>query len=87
MKRKKHTSKSIENAIAFAESKGWSVISGGKSAHCWGRMLCPYGARNKDCRCGDFCIVSIWGTPKNHEQHARMLIKAVKKCQWREQND
>lgn len=78
MSRKKHPSKEIEDAVAYAETKGWEYISAGKSAHAWGKMHCPYNS--KDCRCGEHCITSIWSTPRNEKDHARKIIKVVDKC-------
>jgi hypothetical protein len=34
----------------------------------------------KDCRCGEFCITSIWSTPKSPFNHARSLRRVVDKC-------
>jgi hypothetical protein len=33
-----------------------------------------------DCRCGEFCITSIWSTPKNPGNHARALLRVVNNC-------
>lgn len=78
--RKKHPSKEIETVIRFAEENGWRVIASGNSAHCWGRLFCPYGDRNQECRCGDFCTISVWSTPRSTENHAKQLRRAVEKC-------
>ncbi len=43
--------------------------------HAWGRMYCPYN--DTDCRCGEFCIVSIWSTPRSGSHHARALRRVV----------
>lgn len=85
--RKKHPSKDIEAVIKFAEKKGWRILMAGGSSHCWGRMLCPFGDKNLKCRCGDFCSVSIWSTPRNVINHASQLRKAVMKCVLTEDED
>ncbi len=46
--------------------------------HAWGRMYCPYN--DEECRCGEFCITSIWSTPKNPSNHARALRRVVDNC-------
>jgi len=40
MKRKRHTDKDIEAAIAYVELKGWRIEK--RSGHAWGRMYCPF---------------------------------------------
>ena len=75
-RRKLHPKKEIELALQYAESMGWRVESQG--SHAWGKMYCPYN--NKDCRCGEFCITSIWSTPKNPANHAKQLRRIVLNC-------
>ncbi|MCE2666427.1 MAG: hypothetical protein LW655_06190 [Limnohabitans sp.] len=50
-------------------------------SHAWGKMYCPFNQEN--CRCGEFCITSIWSTPKSHENHANALMRVVEKCEVR----
>jgi hypothetical protein len=76
MSRKKHSKKDIEEALKHAEKKGWRIDVGG--SHCWGQIYCPYN--DKDCRCGEFCIASIWSTPKNPSNHAKQIRRVVDKC-------
>lgn len=76
MARKAHPKKEVESALQYAESKGWRVEVG--ASHAWGRMYCPQNSR--DCRCGEFCITSIWSTPKNPANHAKQLRRVVDKC-------
>lgn len=76
MARSTHPKKEVEAAISYAESQGWSVIVGG--AHAWGKLLCPYN--DEDCRCGTFCRVGIWSTPKNAANHAKDLKRVVDNC-------
>ena len=76
MARKPHPKADIEAAVRHAESHGWRVVPGG--SHCWGRMYCP--ARSDECRCAEFCIASIWSTPKNAGNHARQLRRVVDNC-------
>ena len=78
MARKQHTSKEIEREIQFAEKKGWRLRPPGKSAHCFGILMCPHN--DKDCRCGVYCQVSVWGTPKNPSNDARKIRRVVENC-------
>lgn len=74
LKRKKHPSKEIEKAIVQAERHGWIYKSPGKSAHAWGRLLCPLRRR-------DGHQMSVWSTPRNAFNHAQQIIKLVNQCQ------
>ena len=76
LRRKKHTSKEIEAVILELEALGWSLIEG--KGHCWGILRCP--ANDQDCRCGLFCQMSVWSTPKNPQQHAKKLLKKALAC-------
>ena len=76
MSRRSHPKPEIEAALAYAEQNGWSVDLGG--SHAWGKIYCPYN--NKECRCGVFCITSIWSTPKNDGNHAKQIRRVVDNC-------
>lgn len=78
MSRRNHANREIEDALRRAEMHGWRVEVSAGHAHAWGRMYCP----NPDTRCreGEFCIVSIWGTPRNARDHARRLRRIVDAC-------
>ncbi|VAX11801.1 FIG00581864: hypothetical protein [hydrothermal vent metagenome] len=69
MPRKKHSKQEVEDALRYAEEHGWRVEVGG--SHAWGRIYCPYN--DKTCRCGEFCITSIWSTPRNVGNHAKQI--------------
>jgi hypothetical protein len=71
-----HPKKEIEEALRHAEEQGWRLEVGG--SHAWGKIYCPYN--DIDCRCGEFCISSVWSTPKNARNHARALRRVVDKC-------
>jgi hypothetical protein len=81
MSRSRHPKKEVEAAIAHAEANGWRVSVGG--GHAWGKIYCP----NKDdeCRCGTFCIASVWCTPANAENHAKQLRRVVDNCTTRKE--
>lgn len=76
MARPSHPKKEIEEAIKYAEAEGWRVEVGG--SHAWGKIYCPYN--DHECRCGEFCITSVWSTPKNPDNHARALRRVVDNC-------
>jgi hypothetical protein len=83
MVRKKHPKKEVEEALNYAEVFGWSIEIGG--AHAWGKMYCPYN--DKNCRCGEFCITSIWSTPKNSTNHAKQIKRVVANCTKRQADE
>jgi hypothetical protein len=80
MSRSRHPRKDVEEAIRYAEAHSWRIEVGG--SHAWGRMYCPYN--DPECRCGEFCIASIWSTPRNAMNHARQLIRVVDNCTTRQ---
>lgn len=69
MGRTRHPNPGVEKALRHAESKGWRVESSGRSSHAWGRLYCPHDEAR--CRCGEFCVTSIYGTPRNPETYAK----------------
>lgn len=83
MARKSHPKKEIEDALTHAESHGWRITVGG--SHAWGKLYCPYN--DEECRCGEFCITSIWSTPKNPGNEAKKLRRVVDNCTTRKAED
>ncbi|MBI1237349.1 MAG: hypothetical protein GC188_11760 [Alphaproteobacteria bacterium] len=71
--RPRHPDKEIEAAVVHLEGFGWQWKKPGKSAHAWGRMLCPQHDRSG-------CQVSVWSTPRNAANHARQLRRAGETC-------
>ena len=76
MARATHPKKEVDHALKHAEANGWRVEVGG--AHAWGRIYCPYS--DDECRCGEFCVASVWSTPKNPGNHAKQLKRVVDNC-------
>jgi len=68
MPRGRHPKKDVEAALRFAEANGWTVMSTA-SGHRWGKA-----------ECGDGCSLSIWSTPKNPQNHAKQVQRAVARC-------
>jgi len=81
--RKKHPDKDIESALYYAESKGWRIIE--RRGHAWGSLVCP--KNSEDCRCGQFCQMSIWSSPRSAGNHARQLIQKVDGCIYYENDE
>lgn len=75
---KKHPNKEIRAAIAHAVEQGWTVKEASSRSHSWGQIYCPN--RDSNCRCGEFCITSIWSTPKNPSNHAKLIRRVVDNC-------
>jgi hypothetical protein len=71
-----HPKAEIEVALKHAEQKGWRIEIGG--SHAWGKMYSPYN--DAACRCGEFCIASIWSTPRNAGNHASQIRRVVNNC-------
>ena len=76
MARNAHPKKEIEDALTHAEANGWTIKVGG--SHAWGKIYCPYN--DNECRCGEFCIASVWSTPKNAANHGKALRRVVDNC-------
>ena len=76
MTRPVHPKKEVEEALRHAEAHGWRIDIA--TGHAWGRIYCPFN--DDSCRCGEFCITSIWSTPRNPGSHARAIRRVVDKC-------
>ena len=76
MGRSRHPSKEIEEALEHAEDHGWRVEQGG--SHAWGKIKCPFN--DGACGSGDWCMTSVWSTPRSPENHARKLRRLVDRC-------
>lgn len=71
MARPRHPNKEIEAAVAHAEALGRRVVP--ISGDAWGRLYCPWADR-------DGCMVSVWSTPRNAENHAKAIRRDVARC-------
>ena len=81
MTRKRHPKPELEAELRYAERYGWRVVPGG--SHAWGRLACP--RPDRECRCGEFCLQSIWSTPRNPGHHTNALRRVVDHCTRREE--
>lgn len=70
-KRPRHPKKEVEDAVRYAEGRGWHIAMA--DGHAWAHLLCPLAAR-------EGCWVSVWSTPKNPENHARKIRRLIDKC-------
>jgi len=78
MAKKKHANKDINEALEYARSRGWLIEPSSGHGHAWGKMYCPYN--DSDCRCGEFCITSIWSTPRSSGHHAKQIKRVIDNC-------
>lgn len=69
--RPKHPKAPVE-AIRYAEQLGWRVEVS-KKGHGWGRLMCPLATRAG-------CIIGVYSTPKNPENHARQIQNKIDSC-------
>lgn len=67
--RSRHPNKEVEAAVAYAEMKNWTLR---KMGH-WGRLFCPHADR-------DGCQVTVNGTPRNPDVHARQIKRGIDRC-------
>jgi hypothetical protein len=69
--RPRHPNKEIEAAVRYGEDLGWRLEM--SNGHAWGRLYCPHHDRGG-------CIVSIWSTPRDGNNHARRIRTLIDKC-------
>jgi hypothetical protein len=73
-KRGEHPNKEIEAAIKYAEKSEWEFRKSGNSSHAWGRLYCPLHTREGH-------HMSIYTTPKNPTNYAKLIRQRVDKCE------
>lgn len=81
MVRAKHPKKEVEEALRYAESQGWRLDKAKGNGHAWGRIYCR--PNDKGCRGGEFCVFSIYSTPKSPFNHADRIRRIVDNCSYR----
>ncbi len=69
-----HPSKHIREALEYAEANGWTIAKARPGAHIWGSIYCMLNTR-------EGCRVNVYSTPKNPQDHAKRLRRAVDRCQ------
>jgi len=78
-KRPRHPADAIDKAVQYAEQLGWQVVMS-KKGHAWGRLLCPHSSRTG-------CMISVWSTPRNADNHARHIRRRVDSCPHQQGDD
>ncbi len=68
-----HPNKHIRAAIEYALSCGWMLRKSGARAHIWGRLYCSRRDR-------DGCAKAVYSTPRDAEDHAKDIRRAVARC-------
>jgi hypothetical protein len=72
--RPRHPNKHIEEAVQYAEERGWRVEM--SDGHAWGFLLCPqYGAGGER-----GCEFTVPSTPRVPEHIARRIRRRVYIC-------
>ena len=86
--RMRHPKKEVEKVLAELEEFGWNVVERHGKGHAWGLVRYPYN--DADCRCGEYCQMTVNSTPQNPSSHAAKLKRKALKCinlNRRTQND
>lgn len=78
MARVRHPKKEVEKVLKELESLGWTIIKRDGKGHAWGLLRCPQPT--EDCRCGQFCQMTINSTPQNAASHAAKLRSKALAC-------
>lgn len=74
--RKRHPNKEVEAVLKELEGLEWKVrVSKG---HAWGTIRCPQN--EDDCRCGKYCQMSIWSTPRDPQAFANHIRNKALSC-------
>jgi hypothetical protein len=74
--RPRHPKKEVEDAVAYAEHRGWTWLK--VAGHAWGKLHCRHRGR-------DGCTIFVWSTPRSPGNHARQIRREVDRCpHWTE---
>lgn len=76
--RRRHSKKEVEQVLQELEEFGWVVEVRNSKGHAWGLLRCP--SNDKECRCGEYCQMSISSTPQNPSRHAAKLKDKALSC-------
>ncbi len=68
-----HPNKHIRKELKEAVAAGWTFEKSSPKAHVYGIIRCGFGGR-------DGCRMSIYGTPRSPENHARRIRQMVRSC-------
>jgi len=68
---KEHPNKHIREAIKYAINRGWRLTE--STGHVWGQLWCRAMSR-------DGCIIRVFSTPRNPENHAKHIRRRIDQC-------
>ncbi len=68
-----HPNKHIRQALEEAIAAGWTFEKSSPRAHAYGILRCGFRGRGG-------CQMSIYGTPRSAEIHARKIRKRIDRC-------
>ena len=71
MTQRRHPKKPVQEAIEYALSKGWRLKH--PTGHPWGGLYCQHPGRQG-------CIIWVWSTPMNADNHAKQIRRRVDSC-------
>ena len=78
MDRYRHPKKEVEKVLRELEGLGWTIQVRHGKGHAWGLLRCP--KPSEDCRCGQYCQMTIFSTPQNPGRHAAKLRQKALGC-------
>ena len=67
----RHPKKEVRRALDEATARGWQIET--RHGHAWGIARCGQGSK-----------ISIFSTPRNAENHANRIRRALERCPHRE---
>lgn len=85
MPRSRHPKKEVERVLRELEQLGWAIVERPGKGHAWGLLRCP--KPSDDCRCGQYCQMTISSTPQNPGNHAAKLRQKALGCTEIEKED
>jgi len=68
---KEHPNKHIREAVKYAIGRGWRLTE--STGHVWGQLWCAEQSR-------EGCIIRIFSTPRNPENHSKHILRRVERC-------
>ncbi|QKV18685.1 hypothetical protein [Oricola thermophila] len=78
MPRSRHPKKEVEAVLRELEALGWTVVRRHGKGHAWGLLRCP--KPTEECRCGQYCQMTVFSTPQNAANHAAKLRSKAMAC-------
>jgi hypothetical protein len=76
--RGRHPKKEVEKVLVELEALGWTVVRRTGKGHAWGLLRCPQPT--EECRCGQYCQMTVNSTPQNAASHAAKLRSNALAC-------